>query len=47
MLGGVVYDLAGWVKEGANGKWMSLSGKPKEKASKKDPMDDLDSDCPF
>ena len=30
MLGGVVYEIAAWVKEGKNGKFFSLSGKPKE-----------------
>lgn len=29
MLGGVVYEIAGWVKEGKNGKFFSLNGKPK------------------
>ena len=30
MLNGVVYEIAAWVKEGKNGKFFSLSGKPKE-----------------
>lgn len=29
MLGGVVYEISAWVKEGKNGKFFSLSGKPK------------------
>ena len=30
MLDGKVYELAAWIKEGNKGKFMSLSGKPKE-----------------
>jgi hypothetical protein len=30
LLGGVLYELAGWLKEGKNGKFFSISGKPKE-----------------
>jgi hypothetical protein len=29
LLGGVLYELAGWIKEGKSGKFFSLSGKPK------------------
>lgn len=29
MLGGVVWEIAAWVKEGKNGKFFSLSGKQK------------------
>lgn len=28
-LGGVQYELSGWLKDGKRGKFMSLSGKPK------------------
>ena len=27
---GTIYKVAGWIKEGKNGKWMSLSAKPKD-----------------
>lgn len=30
MVGGVLYEVAGWVKDGRNGKFISLSAKPKE-----------------
>ncbi len=30
MVGGVEYELSSWIKEGAKGKWMSLSAKPKD-----------------
>lgn len=30
MLGGTLYEIAGWIKEGKNGKWTSLSIKPKD-----------------
>lgn len=46
MLAGVVYELAGWIKDSGKGPFLSLSGKPKgdrqeapRKASKSD--DDL------
>jgi len=29
-IGGVTYEIAGWIKGGAKGKFMSLSVKPKE-----------------
>lgn len=29
MLGGTLYEVAGWIKEGGKGKFMSLSAKPK------------------
>jgi hypothetical protein len=34
MLGGVVYEIAAWVKEGKNGKFFSLSGKQKENVNR-------------
>lgn len=53
---GVVYSLSAWIKEGANGKFMSLSAQPKEAQAPKAkpapkrvqdiPDDDLDSDLP-
>lgn len=30
MIGGVVYEVAAWTKDGRNGKFQSLSFKPKE-----------------
>lgn len=27
---GTIYELSGWIKEGKNGPWLSLSCKPKE-----------------
>lgn len=30
MLGGTEYEIAGWVKDGAKGKFFSLSGKVKQ-----------------
>jgi hypothetical protein len=57
MLDGTMYEVAAWIKEGKNGKFMSLSAKPKEEASTKPApskergqqktMDDMDSDVPF
>jgi hypothetical protein len=29
MLNGVMYEIAGWVKQGQRGPWMSISCKPK------------------
>jgi hypothetical protein len=30
MVGGVEFYVSGWIKDGAKGKWMSFSYKPKE-----------------
>ncbi len=30
MIDGVLYEVAGWIKEGKSGKWTSLAVKPKE-----------------
>lgn len=30
MMDGTLLEVAGWLKDGAKGKWMSLSVKPKE-----------------
>jgi hypothetical protein len=29
-IGGVMYEIAGWVKQGQRGPWISISCKPKE-----------------
>jgi len=49
LLGGVLYELAGWVKEGNTGKFFSLAGKPKEakQAKPQGSIADMDSDIPF
>lgn len=50
---GTDYWLSGWIKEGQNGKFFSLSIKPKEetkpsqKSNKKAKDDDLDDGLPF
>ncbi len=41
MIGGVMYYVSGWIKEGAKGKFMSLAFKRKEEqpqAAKRDPV---------
>lgn len=51
MLDGTAYEVAGWLKDGKAGKWMSLSIKPKEqtRASTVDRSVDrsIDDDIPF
>ena len=51
-IAGVEYWISGWIKTGENGKWLSLSFKPKEEAptmrrGKDEPGDAPDSDLPF
>ncbi len=56
MLDGKLWEVSGWLKDGAKGKWMSLAAKPKEaregqrqsapKAAP-EPEDFADSDIPF
>lgn len=48
MLNGVLYELAGWKKEGKNGSFLSLSAKPKEeRKSAPSQGASVDSDIPF
>lgn len=51
VIGGVAYWLSGWIKEGANGKWMSLAAKPKEaqpETRRSNTNDgDIEDDIPF
>lgn len=53
MIGGTLYELATWIKEGKNGKFMSLSAKPKEERQEKPAKQDgggiadLESEIPF
>lgn len=53
MLGGTVWELAGWIKDGKNGKFLSLSGKPKAAEASKPAQpkpqaaDYFDDDIPF
>lgn len=50
-LGGVVYELAGWVKDNGKGPFLSLSGKPKqeraEQAVERRNTQQPDTDIPF
>jgi len=52
LVAGVEYWINGWTKEGAKGRWISLSVKPKEAAKPaakaQKPADDFDEDSvPF
>ena len=50
-VGGTMYRVAGWIKEGQNGKWMSLKLEvPRAKESQALPPRssvDIDSDAPW
>ncbi len=52
MIDGKEYYVNGWLKDGKNGRWLSLSFKPKERQerrqeSKSRRRDDLPDDIPF
>ncbi len=57
MIGGVMYYVSGWIKDGAKGKFMSLAFKPKDEQQKAAPADktragasrnaDMDDEIPF
>lgn len=48
-VGGTVYELAGWKKDGARGPFLSLSAKPKQEKPSTAPAKtaDPDDDLPF
>lgn len=52
-LGGVQYELSAWIKDGKNGKFMSLSGKVKGERQERPqqqsapPPDDFGDQVPF
>jgi hypothetical protein len=47
-LDGVLMEVAGWLKDGKNGKWMSLSIKPKDSRPEASPREmNPDADIPF
>ena len=54
VINGVKYWLSGWIKDGQNGKWVSLSAKPADGSQAKPPAkqsqqddDFLDDSIPF
>lgn len=51
-IGGTIYKLAGWIKQGANGPWMSMKAEVKEDAPQQPkpadkPAIDPDGEIPF
>jgi hypothetical protein len=48
-IGGTIYKLSGWLKEGKGGKWLSLKAEPKDAAPKAQPSrgEADESDLPF
>lgn len=52
LIDGREYWVSGWIKDGKNGKWMSLAFKPKDakpepKQGKRGSIHDMESDVPF
>lgn len=48
LIDGTLYEIAGWLKDGAKGKFLSLSAKPKEaKKPAPEPMKELEDDIPW
>lgn len=48
MLGGQVYEIAGWKKEGSKGTFLSLKGQePREKQKDRGRAEDIRGDIPF
>lgn len=48
MLGGVVYEIAGWIKSGAKGSFLSINGKVQEaREGSRKPETPKDESIPF
>jgi hypothetical protein len=49
LIGGIMYYVSAWTKEGAKGKWQSLAFKPVEEKTLKPngKIEDMESDVPF
>jgi hypothetical protein len=52
LIGGVLYEISAWTKDGAKGKFQSLAFKPKDPPAAPKPQttpfaEDLDDDLPF
>lgn len=48
MIGGATYEIAGWIKDGAKGKWLSLSAKvAEERAPQPEVRSRVDEDIPW
>lgn len=47
MTGGVLMEIAAWLKEGKNGKFLSLSVKPKQERQKESVKEMDDDPIPF
>lgn len=49
-IGGKLYDISGWIKEGKSGPWLSMNVQPREdrpSKSEEPPADDIKDDIPF